>query len=44
MEWYNICDRLSYSIAVQGEPVASLRLLLAGNVQTVPDVGSTKNR
>ena len=39
MEWYGNCERLSCSIVVQMEPVASLRLLLAGNIQTVPKMG-----
>lgn len=41
MEWYGNCERLSCSIVVQMEPVASLRLLLAGNIQTVPEMGGT---
>ncbi len=42
MEWYGNCERLNYSIVVQMEPVASLRLLLVGNNQTVTAMGRTK--
>ncbi len=42
MEWYGNCERINCSIVVQMEPVASLRLLLVGNIQTVPEMGRTK--
>lgn len=42
MEWYGNCERLNYSIVVRMEPVASLRLLPVGNIQTVTEMGRTK--